>query len=169
MARLPKLTRMIEDPEWVEWAKIKQKKNLEQWPELRPLQDRLLSIGGDWVALEPECDLEALLKEGRIIEGKVILKSMEKCKCHSNCAKLWSKNPKNNRIATGWALSDDGIWRQHTWIHKGKTIIETTEPRTLYFGMVLRDEEANNFWRVHYSHYNRMHLFACQIESQTLL
>lgn len=149
MTKSIKSSRAIDDPEWVEWTKTKEKKNLEMMPELKPLQDRLLSLGGDWVALEPECDLESLLKEGRLIKGKIIFKPMEKCKCHSNCAKLWSKNPKTYKIATGWALSEDGIWRQHTWILKGKAIIETTEPRTLYYGVVLGDEEANSFWWAH--------------------
>ena len=64
MARPLKVKRMIEDPEWVEWARVKEKKNLEQWPELKPLQDKLLSLGGDWVALEPEPDLDPSWRRG---------------------------------------------------------------------------------------------------------
>jgi len=115
-------------------------------PELKRLQDILLSLGGDWVALQPEPDFKDLLNKGQLIKGKVIFKPMAPCQCHSNCAQIWDKNPKTCRIATGWALSTDGIWRQHTWILKGKAVIETTELRTLYYGIVLADEEANNFW-----------------------
>lgn len=146
MAKPPKPKRQIEDPEWVEWAKVKEKKNLEQWPELKPLQDKLLLLGGDWVALEPEPDLEALLNEGRVIKGKLIFNRMSPHNCHKNCCELWEKDPKNCRIASGWALSSDGIWRQHTWLLKGKAIIETTEPRTLYYGFVLGNKEAILFW-----------------------
>ena len=146
LAKLAKPTRAIEDPEWAKWAQSKTEKNLETMPELKPLQDKLLSLGGDWAALQPEPDLKALLNKGQLVKGKVIFKPMAPCQCHSNCAQFWDKNPKTCRIATGWALSNDGIWRQHTWLLKGKAVIETTEPRTLYYGIVLGDEEANSFW-----------------------
>jgi hypothetical protein len=146
VAKLAKPTRAIEDPEWAKWAQTKTEKNLETMPELKPLQDRLLSFGGDWAALQPEPDLKALLNKGQLVKGKVIFKPMAPCQCHSNCAQFWDEHSKTCRIATGWALSTDGIWRQHTWILKGKAVIETTEPRTLYYGIVLGDEEANSFW-----------------------
>jgi hypothetical protein len=146
MAGPVKLARAIEDAEWVKWAAQKTKKNLEAMPELKPLQDKLLSLGGDWVALEPECDFEDLMQKGQLFKGKVILKPMAPCNCHSNCAQLWDKHPKTYKIATGWALSDDGIWRQHTWLLKGKTIIETTLSRVMYYGIVFGDKESNLFW-----------------------
>jgi hypothetical protein len=139
-------TRAIEDQEWAKWAQAKTEKNLEMMPELRPLQDRLLTLGGDWVALQPEPDLKTLLNKGQLVKHKVIFKPMASCRCHSNCAKFWDKHPKTYRIATGWALGADGIWRQHTWLIKEKTIIETTKPRTLYFGIILGAEESNRFW-----------------------
>jgi hypothetical protein len=143
----PKLA--IEDPEWAEWAQIKTERTLQAMPELKPLQDKLLALGGDWVALQSEPDLEALLDKGQLIRGKVIFEPMQSCQCHSNCAQLWDKYPKTYMIATGWALCTDGIWRQHTWLLKGKAIIETTEPRTLYYGIALGKEEANMFWWQH--------------------
>ena len=136
----------IEEPEWAKWAHAKTEKSLKAMPELKPLQDRLLSLDGDWVALEPEPDLEELLNKGQITKGKVICKPMAPCQCHRNCAQYWDEHSKTCKIATGWALSTDGIWRQHTWILKSKAIIETTELRTLYYGIILRDEEANRFW-----------------------
>lgn len=117
-------------------------------PELKPLQDRLLLFGGDWVALQFEPDLESLLDEGKLIHGNVVFNRMEPCKCHKNCAQIWDRYPKIYKIATGWALSEDGIWRQHTWLMEEKTIIETTERRLLYYGIVLGDAEANNFWLI---------------------
>jgi hypothetical protein len=143
---MAKFTLAKDDLEWVEWAKLKTEKTLKAMPELKLLQDKLLALGGDWVALQPEPDLNSLLNEGQLIKGKVVLKRMTPCKCHSNCAQIWDKNPKTFRIATGWALSQDGIWRQHTWLLKEKTVIETTEPKTMYYGIILDDEEANDFW-----------------------
>ena len=135
----------MEDPEWVEWAKVKEKKNLEQWPELKPLQDKLLLLGGDWVALEPECDAEAFLNKGRLFKGRITFKRMASHNYHGNCAQLWINKPDTYKIATGWALSNDGIWRQHSWLLKRNAIIETTEPRTMYYGIVLDFEAAANF------------------------
>ena len=146
MAGILKVAKTLNDPEWADWAIIKTEKNIKTMPELKPLQDKLLSLGGDWVALEPECVLDALLNKGQLIKGRILFKRMASHNCHGNCAQLWEKNSKIYKIATGWALSADGIWRQHTWLLKGKLIIETTEPRTLYYGIVLGDEEANNFW-----------------------
>ena len=71
---------------------------------------------------------------------------MENSRCHSNCAHIWNCKPKEYKIVTGWALSDDGIWRQHTWLLRSKAIVETTSPREKYYGFVLTDEEANQFW-----------------------
>jgi len=136
--------RAMADQEWAKWAKAKTEKNLKEMPEL--LNDRLLSLGGDWVALQPEPDLELLLKEGQLFNGKVFVKSMAVCQCHKNCAKLWGDNPKTYNIATGWALSADGIWRQHTWLLKKTVILETTSPQVAYYGYVLDERTANNFW-----------------------
>lgn len=53
------------------------------------------------------------------------------------------------RICTGYALSEDGMWRQHSWIiwHKARSnqIIETTVPRILYFGFVMTTEMCEEF------------------------
>jgi len=59
---------------------------------------------------------------------------------------------------TGWALSNDGIWRQHTWLLKGKAIVETTSPREKYYGFVLTDEEANQFWWTKHVTHNKVYV-----------
>lgn len=139
--------RAIDDPKWVEWAKKKTKENLKAMPELKPLQDKLLVVGGDWVSLQPEPDRAKLLKEGKVMDAPVQMMKRDQSRCHSNCAKLWDQYPGAFKIATGWALSADGIWRQHSWLlRQDDTIIETTEPRVKYFGVLLNDEEANAFW-----------------------
>ena len=48
-------------------------------------------------------------------------------------------------IATGYALSDDGLWRQHTWGILRDGILETTEARIEYFGLLLQGERADEF------------------------
>jgi len=51
------------------------------------------------------------------------------------------------RIVTRYALSDDGMWRQHSWVLVGERLVETTEEREQYFGVVLSDGEAEEFRR----------------------
>ena len=54
--------------------------------------------------------------------------------CHENAEKLTQSNQAYRRF-TGFALSKDGIWRVHSWVASPTGIIETTEPRVLYFGI----------------------------------
>ena len=56
--------------------------------------------------------------------------------CHENAHKLmYSDNAA--LVGTGWALSEDGLWRQHSWAHRvDGTLLETTEARIAYFGTV---------------------------------
>jgi hypothetical protein len=53
--------------------------------------------------------------------------------CHDNAVEDASEDP-DLMIGSGFALSDDGLWRHHSWLLRGDTIIETTEPRDAYFG-----------------------------------
>lgn len=117
---------------------------------------RLLELGGHAVVvLFSEQQANAfLLKESIIIAyDKVQLQLGRASECHANSALLWQKNKERFRLVTGYALSDDGLWRRHSWVSNKNTIIETTEERTLYFGAVLNDEQANAFYQV-YSEYD---------------
>jgi hypothetical protein len=65
-------------------------------------------------------------------------------------ALLYARNPRRFRIVTGYALSDDGLWRQHSWLHdtagfRRRHTIETTERRIRYFGVWLDEDEARAF------------------------
>ena len=116
-------------------------------PEAGELRRRLLAIGGNRVCLQvPDLDLPALLSRGRDFptEG-VRRRRLERNQCHRNVATLWCNAPGRVRIATGYALSDDGLWRQHSWAVKGGRVIETTERRTAYHGITLTLEEALAF------------------------
>ena len=65
----------------------------------------------------------------------LIFLPLEDCQCHNNCKFL--QNYENSlTVFTGFALSDDGLWRFHSWcLTKDDTIIETTEPRIMYYGV----------------------------------
>lgn len=88
---------------------------------------------------EPEADLNDLLSDKskfyvtaefkyKRIRGKA-------CHCHDNSVEYVLKNEKKRKLYTGYALSEDHLWRQHSWvIENGDTIVETTEKRLCYFG-----------------------------------
>ena len=128
-----------------EFLEKKRLEHLQVYPEFTQLEQRLLSLGGDMVVPRREPDHDKILSGGRLWTGDVkIIKGLP-CNCHVNVAKLWRKHPRRYHIATGWALSEDGLWRQHSWIIDGRTVVETTIPMEKYFGFVLTSLEAQQF------------------------
>ena len=63
-------------------------------------------------------------------------------------ARLWANNKKKYSIATGFGLSDDNIWRRHSWLMTvNSDLIETTIAREIYFGTLLDNDIAGAFAR----------------------
>lgn len=79
-----------------------------------------------------------LVAYAKIENGKnARLIKMTMSNCHKNAEKLNKKHPKWTRYF-GLAISEDGIWRVHSWLKNTKgRIIETTIKRTKYFGLPL--------------------------------
>jgi hypothetical protein len=74
-----------------------------------------------------------------------VKRSGRRNECHSNSARMWESG-RAAALATGYALSEDGLWRQHTWaLTESGTPIETTAPRRAYTGYVLTPDEAAEF------------------------
>jgi hypothetical protein len=62
--------------------------------------------------------------------------------CHANVARLWIDGSVEG-IGTGYALSDDDLWRQHSWgIDFDHTVVETTSSRVTYVGVVLGERSS---------------------------
>jgi len=117
-------------------------------PELKRLQSLLLRMGGTCLVAPPKTDgdVPALLESGFLTSGPIALKIMKRSSCHQNIAALWkTRSAGIVAIATGYALSDDGLWRQHSWGIRRDGILETTEPRSKYFGIVLQGDKADHF------------------------
>lgn len=114
------------------------------------LRDRLLAVAGAEACMpNVEEDLGRLLLFGEYWLGSgSILKPGRPCHCHSNSLRLWASNRSKYAVATGYALSHDGMWRQHSWGLIGETgckggrVVETTERRVLYFGFTMTPVEA---------------------------
>ena len=142
------------------WFQDSLKKMKEMYPRmderLFELREKLLSFGGESVCLPAyEEDIANILKYGQLwIGNNIKFMKGRPSQCHANSCELWENNKDISRICTGYALSEDGMWRQHSWLvwHKSRSnqIVETTVPRVLYFGFVMNEEmceefTANNF------------------------
>jgi len=117
-------------------------------PDLRRLKTVLLRFGGEFLVAppKPDADVPALLVHGFLMSGPVSLKRMKANSCHQNVASIW----KARRfgivgIATGYALSDDGLWRQHSWGILRNGVLETTEECVKYFGILHQGADADHF------------------------
>lgn len=87
-----------------------------------------------------------LLERGFLTAGPIRLKVMKSSSCHQNVASVWTARKFGIvGIATGYALSDDGLWRQHSWGILRDGVLETTTTRLKYFGIVLQGERADFF------------------------
>ena len=121
-------------------------------PRMFELRSKLLSFGGNEVCLRPfDSDLNDILSRGQLwYSDRTVMRKGLDSACHSNSANYWHEYKNTTVICTGYALSEDGMWRQHTWLvqlgEKENVICETTEARVLYYGFALTEEESMNFW-----------------------
>lgn len=128
----------------------------KQWEDYNTLHAILLRIGGEETCFAYfEEDMAAILSRGRFWNGKSKMMRGHPSQCHANVCNLYEQNKDGHRvyICTGYALSDDGMWRQHSWLlqeydtntqHRQR-IIETTEKRVAYFGFIMTADEAEEF------------------------
>jgi hypothetical protein len=119
----------------------RQENMISRDPRWQTLTDRLLRIGGAVVCAFPEEDMDLILKEGRTWtprQSRIFLKKGASIRCHSNSLFLKEANP-HLLACTGWALSKDGIWRQHSWCIDPQDwrVVETTQKRLAYHGFIL--------------------------------
>lgn len=118
-------------------------------PGFDSLCDRLLAIAGREVKPAPGGEdnaIDALLKDGRSLRLGIDLCRMQPGHCNVNMARLWRQHSGNlAAICTGYALDTDGtVWRQHWWgISNGERIVETTVPRSRYFGIDFTGDGAD--------------------------
>ncbi|WP_436536422.1 hypothetical protein [Actinoplanes sp. HUAS TT8] len=99
----------------------------------------LLTFGGSLVVPHrgPETDLDALLAGGSLVSLPVRQLPGEPGECHRNVASGWIDGAFAS-IGTGYALSDDQLWRQHSWgLTSGVELVETADPRLAYVGITL--------------------------------
>jgi hypothetical protein len=119
-------------------------------PGFERLEARLLSLGGESVVAQPEGDLDILLERGRVFKPRgTRLVQGEPHRCHRNVALHYAHFYHLGcggrcHVVTGYGLNQ-GVWWQHSWAWDGSRILETTDRKQLYFGVVLNDREAARF------------------------
>lgn len=125
-------------------------------PELYELRNHLLTLGGSEVCMPwKDPDVKQIIERGQLWYGdRLRMTSGEPCQCHANSAYHWHRNPDKLVLCTGYALSEDGMWRQHSWcveprVRKSR-IVETTVERIAYFGFAMTEEEADDFYEQNY-------------------
>jgi hypothetical protein len=102
------------------------------------LKAKLFTIGGDKISPQPCPFVSEIASHGVLVELPIKLRQMDGNRCHHNVASLWEQRKKHSRlkaIATGYALSEDGMWRWHTWGLAATHILEATAVRLQYFGI----------------------------------
>ena len=111
-------------------------------PAAVKLRSKLIEYAGEEVLLRvaPE-EIDRLWARGEFHPGKGAgLLRMPANRCHFNAAKLFLTG-QAAKVVSGFALSE-GLWRSHTWVVNSRgRIVETTEPREVYFGAVLELKE----------------------------
>lgn len=112
-----------------------------RWPKLN---QKLLRMGGRAIVPQHDPHLDDVLgTRAKLFPTKGYkFSGGQPSKCHWNVATLYVRNEVDH-VVTGWALSDDSLWRSHTWGLQKKRVVETTERRKKYFGVVLNSYEAS--------------------------
>lgn len=71
--------------------------------------------------------------------------------CHENSSNYYTQKKNEGNwndnlfICTWYALSDDLLWREHTWIIENGKILETTVERLAYYWICLEGKELEDF------------------------
>lgn len=110
----------------------------------------LIAFGGQAALITThDDDLEPLLARGQLWGKTSKMMKGADSQCHSNSCRLWEQNQDKLFLSTGYALSDDGLWRPHSWCMlpgaRGAQVVETTVKRELYFGYVMTLDETIDF------------------------
>jgi hypothetical protein len=113
------------------------------------LHGGLVGFGGWQVALPAlDQDLDRVVSRGFLLDGAGARQVKgQPSDCHANSLGVWAKAPTRTAMMTGYALSEDGMWREHSWaVERTKTgtrVIETTTSRVAYFGFIRSPEEIS--------------------------
>ena len=111
------------------------------------LTTAILGFGGLLVVppVQPDILSDVITSTGQLfVPNDYKLVEGEASDCHVNASLLW-RSKRAESIGTGYALSEDGLWREHSWAWAPTgELLETTVGREKYFG--LRMDDAMSEW-----------------------
>ena len=119
--------------------------------QIEDLKVKLLAIGGNRVSPQPDPHIDIVLARGRAFETKGRKRLRDELhRCHTVAALYYARHYALGHggtceICTGYALSDNGMWRPHSWAWDGRRVIEPNIEPVLYFGTILGTQEAGHF------------------------
>ena len=145
------------DQERVQFFAERRDRILKLFPTYSELRRKLLGIGGLEVVLprydemseaqrnRQRYETARIIDAGQTWQGQMArLEEMDDSNCHVNTAIMFKRGV--GSIASGFALSEDGLWREHSWVlERSDHLIETTVLRLLYHGYALSPEEHTWF------------------------
>lgn len=117
-------------------------------PELRELRRILLKLGGEELIPPPDHDpvTNFLIDYGIVFAGPVVLKQSRHRPEERTLGRIWNRHLHGIvGIGLGYALDDDGLWREHSFGILREGILETMAPKRKYFGLLLIGEAADGF------------------------
>jgi hypothetical protein len=95
---------------------------------------------------QPNPYVGQILEQGRGFSGQgARMDRGHPSSCHWNVTLRHARSMGEVRILTGYALSEDGVWRQHSWGLEGDLVFESTDDRVLYYGYELTPEQSFEF------------------------
>jgi hypothetical protein len=97
--------------------------------------------------MQPDLMMTLIGDHGSVIPDsvRIVCRPGARSECHANAVALWRRG-EAIAIGTGFALSDDSLWREHSWAWSEMgELIETTEQRVRYFGLRFEGEGAELF------------------------
>jgi hypothetical protein len=109
--------------------------------EVKLLLDEALRIHGGHAVVMPALDdhVDRIVLRGVVLDGAGARQVPgETSRCHQNSAAFAAARPAERGMMTGYALSEDGAWRAHSWGVEWRDgaarLAETTEPMLAYAG-----------------------------------
>ena len=134
------------DAEWRKRLDETLADEFQQRPDLLVLRNLLLEFGGGEAMVRrmdnSPAEVERLMERGKFWKGRgSTFRKMRSNQCHGNSVCLMKEGV--GSVANGYALSPDGLWRQHSWIvTPDGGIVETTVRRAAYYGVILTPQEV---------------------------
>jgi len=149
--------RKLEETVGTDSPPLEEKMDIEtRFAASKELSARLRAIGGKRAGVDmDDPDLEAILKKGREFgRTKAVIRGEgnRPNRCHQNTSQMYWRTKAGGwdgpayLPATGYALGDDGIWRQHSWLvdERGDPV-DTTFRWDAYFGVVFKGGAADRW------------------------